>query len=884
MPSHSKTSRAVHKTTAPFLLKKTAIATALMLSSSLTLANTISGRVLDQVGKPVTEGEVQVMGSNKRVTIDKDGRFSFENVRIGNVELHVASPDFIHSSTAVTVTEAGISDLDITVTSSSIEVFDVTASAFHASNIESAAPVTVLAGDSLNHKQAATLGDTLRNEVGVHSSFHGGVASTPIIRGLDGPRVLITQNGMDSSDASRVGPDHMVATETTSAEQIEILRGPATLFYGSGAIGGVVNVVDQRIPDNNDAEGELAITRNSVNAEEGVAGFVKGGAGDFAFNVEGFYRDADNYRIPGFAESEEAHDDDHDDHDEDHDHEEDHDHDSEHEGSEGVVESSQYRSKGFTVGGSYLFDQGHVGISMQHLSSLYGIPGHAHGDEHGHEDEDDHGEDHDDHMEEEAFEEVMADLQQNRYQLAGEFQLSSDAISAINFGMSYTDYAHVEIENGEPGTRFTNDSFETRIEVLHQPIAGWRGGLSLHTKLSDFSAVGEEAFTPASDTRMFGLGLIEEKHFGDVLVQLGGRIERVEIDVPSVFSPDLEIHSHDDDHDDHMDDHMDDHDHDHDDHDHNDLDSISLDFTPYSLSAGAVWDFAEGYNLGVSFIHAQRAPSSTELFSFGPHIGTQTYEIGALYELHEDGFEIGSTDFELETSNNFDISFRKFAGDVGFVVNVFYNQVDDYYYGADTGLFAEFSHDHDDEHSDDDHMDEHDDHMDDHDDHGDEHGDEHSDEHSDELPVFAFVKSDATLYGAEFQVNWKASDGLKLFTQGDIIKTEVDTASGKQDLPRTPPARLTFGGEYSHQNWFIDAQVMRVFSQSDVAEFETETDGYTMVDANISYFTSIQGYDIELFAKGRNLTDEEARVHTSFLKDLAPLPGRSVLLGVRASF
>jgi iron complex outermembrane receptor protein len=312
--------------------------------------------------------------------------------------------------------------------------------------------------------------------------------------------------------------------------------------------------------------------------------------------------------------------------------------------------------------------------------------------------------------------------------------------------------------------------------------------------------------------------------------------------------------------------------HEHDAHDHSDIDSLAVEFNPISLSAGAVWDFAEGYNIGLSYVHAQRAPSSAELFSFGPHIGTQTYEIGALYQLDGEYFEAGDADFELETSNNLDLSLRKFAGDIGFVVNVFYNQVDDYYYAADTGLFAEVSHEHGDEHAEEGEM-----HMDDAD-------HMHEDEHSDELPVFTFVNSDATLYGAEFQVNWQVSESFKLITQGDLLRTRVDAANGKQNLPRTPPARLTFGAEYNLQNWFVDAQVMHVFEQSDIAEFETKTDAYTMVDANISYFTSIQGYDLEIFARGRNLTDEEARVHTSFLKDLAPLPGRSVMLGVRANF
>jgi iron complex outermembrane receptor protein len=304
---------------------------------------------------------------------------------------------------------------------------------------------------------------------------------------------------------------------------------------------------------------------------------------------------------------------------------------------------------------------------------------------------------------------------------------------------------------------------------------------------------------------------------------------------------------------------------------------LAVDFTPKSFSAGAVWDFAEGYNLGVSYIYAERAPSSAELFSFGPHIGTQTYEIGALYQLDEDGFEAVDTDFQLETSNNIDISLRKFAGDFGFTVNVFYNDIEDYYYGAETGLFAEFEHEHGDE-------DAHSDHMDD--EHGhDEHEHEHSEEgHSDELPVINFVNSDAILFGAELQLNYQASDALTFTAQGDFINTKVDTEEGVNDLPRTPPSRFMLGAQYSVNNWFVDARITRVSEQSEVAQFETSTSGYTMIDANISYYTSIQGYDIEVFASGRNLTNQEARVHTSFLKNLAPLPGRAVVLGVRANF
>lgn len=818
---------------------------ALSVASSFSaIANTITGEVKDENGQLLTEGFVQIMGTNKRTPINEQGQFQFTGLKPGNFELHVSSINHIHSTETVLVIPNQTSAVTIQVDTSSIEVFDVNASAFHASNIESAAPVSILAGEKLKQQQASTLGETLKNQVGVHSTFYGGVTSSPIIRGLDGPRVLITQNGMDAADASRVGPDHLVSTESSTVQQIEILRGPATLFYGSGAIGGVVNMVDTRIPADNLQEGQVSVSQNSNNAEKAFSGEFKTGFDNIAFQVLGFYRDSSDYRIPGYAESEEAH------------LEHDDEHEDEHnEGSFGVVENTAARTKGITIGSSYLFDVGHVGFSVEHLSSIYGIPGHAHGgEEHGGED-----------MAMQAEEIVQADLQQNRYQLAGEFQLSTPLISAVNFGIAYTDYQHTEIENQVPGTRFTNELFETRIEILHQPIAGWRGGISLHTKMSDFSAVGEEAFTPPSDTKAFGLGLIEEKHFGDFLVQLGARIERVSINVPSVFTPELELHDAD-----HMDaDHMDEHDHEHGD-DSALIAPVSLSFTPISLSAGVVWDLAKGYNLAASFVHANRAPSSTELFAFGPHIGTQTYEIGALYDFHDGELEFDGSTPEMETSNNIDISWRKFGGKFGAVVNLFYNQVDNYYYAADTGFTAEFEHAHEDELE---HDEMHDDSA--------EHDDGH---HEDEgLGVFAYVAADADLYGAEIQLTYNVSSNLTLMAQGDYIRAKVNQST-TGNLPRIPPIKTIFSADYKTEHFSVMGQVTHMFKQDEVGERESATDGYTLVDINASYFTQVLDMETEVFLRGRNLLNEEARVHTSFLKDLAPVQGRAVELGIRLNF
>ncbi|MGQ8364203.1 TonB-dependent receptor [Glaciecola sp. 1036] len=804
------------------------------LASSPAIACQISGEVRDQAGNLVTSGEVQIMGTQLRAPIKKDGSFSLQNLGQGQFELHVSSENFIHNTTIINVPENGIDDLVIKVKDASIEIFDVTASAFHASNLESSIPVGVLAGDDLNRRQASTLGDTLTNEVGVHSSAHGGVAGTPIIRGLSGPRVLIAQNGLDASDASRVGPDHQVATDSTSAQQIEVLRGPATLFYGSGAIGGVINVVDNRIPKYAETTGELSFSRNSNNAEEAVSGNLIKDINDFVFSAQGYYRDAQTYSVPGAAILEE-----HDDHDDEDEHDE-------HE-NESTVENTQYRSSGFSLGSSYLFDNGHIGFAVERQDSLYGVPGHGGHEEHEGEEE----------GEEEA---VVLDMKQTRYQTQASYQPGSDTFSAINFAGAYTDYEHVEIENGAPGTSFQNQTTEMRVEALHRHWYDWRGGFSVHYKQSDFKAVGEEAFTPPSDTQTLGLGWIEEKHFGDYLLQMGARIERVKISAAELFSSDIELVSLEDDH--LEEDHHEDEDHNH---EHADLESIDVSFTPLSLSLGVVWDVTDGYNMSLSYARAERAPSAAELFSLGPHLGSGNYEIGAFYNIDEEGHIVqNQADLDVEASNNLDFSVRKFDGDIGFIFNLFYNHVDNYYYDANTAFIADFEHDHEEE-------------ADLEEEHVEEEG------HEDGLPVLLFRNQDAKLYGAELQVNWQATDNLKLTTQADMVRARLDDESSSE-LPRTPPARLSIGAEYQTQDWYADVSVMHVFEQDKTAPLEASTDGYTMVDVNFSYYLPVQDYEFELFIKGRNLTDEFARVHTSYLRDQAPLPGRSVLLGARARF
>ena len=789
-------------------------APALLLASPSALAQTLSGTVTNAAGRPLANATVEIEALKRVTSTNELGEFTFSNVKEGDYTLHIFASGFAHLHEHAQVQSDNAEGANFVLARSAIEVIDVHATPMHLSVMESATPVSVLSGETLRRQQAATLGDTLEKLPGVQSNFHGNVASTPIIRGLSGPRVLITQNGLDVSDVSRVGPDHAVASEASTAKQIEVLRGPATLFFGSGAIGGVVNVVDQRVPTSTETRGEFVLETQTVNDQKLGTFNVTTGVDNIAFYADGFYRDSNDYETPVAPDIDDP--------------------DGAH-----VVENSNEESSGFTLGSSYLFDQGYVGVAVERFEREYGVPGHSHGGDTS----------------------VFADLEQTKYQLLGEYNFTNDFLQSVHFRAGYTDYEHAEVEGGLVGTTFSNETEELRVELLHKPMAGWRGGISLHYKGSDVFAQGEEAFTPPSEMEMFAVALMEERHFGDFLVQLGARAESVTLDASSVLLPELDAHEHDDEHD---------HDeHAHDEHEHEGSEfvrqfAVDQEFTPISLSAGVVYTINESYNVGVSLSRSERAPSASELLSFGPHIGTRTYEIGALFDLSEEGeFVLSQTAIDLETANNIDLTFRKTQGDVGFVFNAFYNQVDNYYFQEETGLFAESGHDHD---------------------HGEEgHGEEeHSeDEHSDELPVYLFGSADAILHGFELQVAWQTTDNLKLDFFADYVKARLKDGGA---LPRTSPMRVGSHVAYTLDNIRADLDITYFAKQDDISTFETETDGYTLVDASITYDIPLGDIDLSVYLSGENLTDEEARVHTSFLKDIAPRPGRNFAFGVRGYF
>lgn len=328
-------------------------------------------------------------------------------------------------------------------------------------------PASVLRGDELRRRQASSLGDTLDREPGVQSGGMGPGASRPVIRGQDAPRVRVLDNGLGAMDVSTLSPDHQSAVETLGATQVEVLRGPATLIHGGGAIGGLVNVVTKRIPrERMQGVAGAAEVRLGGAARE-LTGLVdlNGGSGGIAWHVDAFSRNAGDY-----------------------------------DGRRGRVFNSFVESRGANLGASLVGDRGHVGLGVQVLDSFYGVP---------------------------AGELARIDLKQDRTELEGELRDPLPGFSRIRVRLARTDYRHSEIEQtGEVATRFENNGAEGRLELAHRPLGPFSGVLGVSGHGRRFSAVGEESFLQPVRSRGGALFLVEEARAGNWRFELGGRVER----------------------------------------------------------------------------------------------------------------------------------------------------------------------------------------------------------------------------------------------------------------------------------------------------------------------------------------------------------------------
>lgn len=684
----------------------------------------------------------------------------------------------------------------------------VSASPYAKSQVDLAQPTHVLTGAQLSLQQSTSLGELLASEPGVSSTYFGPGASRPIIRGMGGDRLKIIENSTGTIDASVTSPDHAVSLDPLLIERVEIVRGPAALLYGSNAVAGAINVITHRIhtaPPEHLFEGRVELRTQSVNNEESAGIVLEGGVGSFAWHLDGFTRKAGDLKIPGYAESarlraaEEAehHDEDEDEHEEEAE-------------AYGSIPNTGIHANGGAIGLTYLGDWGTAGISYNGYNTLYGVPAGAHShEEHEHEEEE-----HDDHEEAEAHEEeaVRIDLVQRRFDFQSEITRDFGIFKGAKIKLGSSQYRHQELEGTDIGTVFRNRGYDARIELLHQPLAEFTGAVGFQSGRSNFEAIGDEAFIPPSRTQTDALFIFEEREFGALTWQFGGRGELQTVDLK-------------------------------------DGSQRSLTDEMVSASSGLVWKFSEPWSLGLSAARTERAPNAQERFADGAHIGTQAYEIG-------------DPALGLETSYAVDLTLRKRAGFATGSLTVFHHQFDGFIYEQPTGLFAIA----------------HDDHF---------HFETADHPEADAgLAVYRYVQHDAQFRGAEIELTLHLHDTersqLDLTLGGDLVRAEDRQTN--TNLPRITPARAKVGLQWARDSLVLGSEVQFVGEQNRTAPGESSTDGYRLINASLSYRLPIGNESVTLFARGTNLANEEARAHTSFLKEVAPLPGRNLNLGVRLSF
>lgn len=764
-----------------------------------------------------------------------------------------------------------------------------------------AMPATSLDGEALDRARDVNLGSTLSRQPGIHQAAFGTVVGRPVVHGLAGPRVRVMQDRLDTMDASIVSADHAVTVESFTAERVEVLRGPSILLYGSGAIGGAVNVQTGRIPQEpaDGLSGGAEARHNSATGGDTLAFKLNGGRGGFVWHLDGATKDGDDYDIPGYAESarlraqEDEHDDDEDGHEEHEEHEEHgeeehHDEEEEHgeheEETRGKLPGSRFESDTIALGGAWHGDWGFAGLSVSRLESKYGLPGpHGHGHGHGeeeeheehgeeeeHEEHEEHGEEeeHDEHDEEEEGEgQALLDMEQTRIDFELDMPAPFAGIDHFNMRVGYSEYQHMETEpDGHAGTKFSNDAWEVRTE-FHHAADLWEGVTGLQYAYRDFKAVGEESFVPPVITNSTGVFWVGRRTYETFDLEAGVRLERVSHNLAASG------HGHHHEEEGHHDDEEEEHE-----------EGGDQDFTIHAVSIGALVPLGDRLELGLLASHSSRAPIAEELYANGPHLVTNTYEIG----------DVGLSK-ERAASVALRLQYAALGWDVA--VATYFTRFSDYVYWQATGREVnhgalsrrdeaiELLEDNDISFEQgiteeaaiellEDNMIE------------EAHMLEQSEEFS--LREERVAQEDAEFFGIDAEASaqiasWPGGEA-RLHGKFDYVDAKL-SVSGNDRLPRIPPLRYGIGLSARWGTATLGVDYLRAEDQDETAEHELPTDGYDDLSVHATLeLPAGNGATMEFFLHGKNLTDDEQRLHTSHIKDYAPQPGRTFEVGGRLRF
>jgi iron complex outermembrane receptor protein len=433
---------------------------------------------------------------------------------------------------------------------------------------------SVVSGIELVRELRPTIGETLARQPGVSATSFGPNASRPVLRGFQGDRVRVLTDGIGSLDASNTSADHAVAINPLTAERIEVLRGPAALLFGSSAIGGVVNVIDSRIPrriPDETAHLEGILTYGSAADERsGNATVDVPVGGGFVLHFDGNYSKTNDLEIGGHVLAPQLR--------------------MQAAASpdpdiraladlRGRLPNSAAETSDLAFGAAWISGENNVGFSVNRYDSLYGVPV---------------------RFSVEPGEEAEApriDIRQTRVDARAEIDTGAGFIDSVRFRAGYSDYRHDELEeSGEIGTTFLTEGAEARLEFVQSQRGHWGGGFGAQFFQRDLDVIGEEKFLPPSKTSQFGLFTVQNFRAGPLRAEIGARYEHQR----SRAQADADLGTP----------------------------ALRRTFDSFSASAGANYEVAPGVRIGINGSHSQRAPSPEELFANGPHAGTQSFEIG----------------------------------------------------------------------------------------------------------------------------------------------------------------------------------------------------------------------------------------------------------------
>ncbi len=639
---------------------------------------------------------------------------------------------------------------------------------------------SLLTEEDLQLRLESSLGDTLLWEPGVTSSSYGPGSSRPVIRGFSGYRVRVLQDGIGTGDISDTSPDHGVTIEPLLARKVEIIRGPATLLHGGSAIGGVVDVESKNIPKAPPArslEGALSGRWDSVSNGRTAVSANTFGAQDWAFQLNGLIRRADDYMIPGLARLNAI---------------------TSGPNPSGELPSTWVATENLTLGTARFWEKGRFGVSYSVLDSQYGVP--FHNDAHNH------------------LVGVLAptsdlvsiDLRQRRIDLDADFYNPIAAIEEVSYRAGISSYEHTELEGALIGTFFEKEEFDNRLQVDHAPFGDVFGGVGSSFTYNHLDSRGPEVNTPESFTRNFALYLIENYERDRFRIQAGGRWEAQDVEVIGRRNARLTQNYH-----------------------------------ALSFSAGLELDLSDNWRFSGNWSFAQRPPATAELFSNGPHLATGTFEIGGFYDIP--GVPEGGG-LDLEQSRNFELTLERTGGRVSGSFTFFQYDFDNYIFLSSLGPGWEVG----------------------------------------GLPIFRYIQREARFRGVEWETTFhllpdEEDRHLDFTTLLDWVRADDLTAG--TPLPRTPPLRVGGRLEYEQGPWHLGVEVRRATAMNRTQQtFETPTRGFTQLNADIRWTHKWGERATTFFIKGANLTNEEVRNHVSVIKDVAPLPGRNVTVGLTVHF